>query len=353
MAEASAGDNSDDSRCLLLALNHDELGVIVDGLADPLHPVVAVALISTCKGLRTPSFQALYMLMQRHWRAAALARKASTTRPWNGRMVLPDHFRRPGWYDADSRTWVEMTCARLRGQEQLDLADIDLTADDMTTLGMILRKWLPNTPLLDLTGCHCEDAGMQAMCNGLGRGDALSLRALQLEVNDFGPAGTEALAAALLRGAMRNLETLDLSGNPIGSQGAAALAPALRKLPVLRTLVLSYCDIGDEGVTALVDGLGTDDFKALEHLSLRSEVVHGHHDHTHDHSFSDAGVDKLSAALVAGGMPTIQRSYLQGSFVKLDQIMRELVGDTGANTASPAAVRAMRADLITIIKRSL
>ena len=344
MAEASAGDNNDDSRCLLLALNHDELGVIVDGLADPLQPVVAVALISTCKGLRTPSFQALYMLMQRHWRAAALVRKACTTRPSDGRTALPRHLlRRPGWYDADSRTWVEMTCARLRGQEQLDLADIDLTADDMTTLGMILRKWLPNTPLLDLTGCHFEDAGMQAMCNGLGRGDALSLRALQLvELNDLGSAGTEALAAAFLRGAMPNLETLDLSSNPIGSQGAAALAPALRKLPVLRTLVLSYCDIGDEGVTALVDGLGTDDFKALEHLSI-----------TNNYGISDAGVDKLSAALVAGGMPTIQRSYLQGSFVKLDQIMRELVGDTGANTASSAAVRAMRADLITIIKRSL
>ena len=35
MAEASAGGSSDDdSRCLLLALSHDELGVMFDGLAD-------------------------------------------------------------------------------------------------------------------------------------------------------------------------------------------------------------------------------------------------------------------------------------------------------------------------------
>jgi len=42
---AASGSSNDDSRCLLLALSHDELGVIFDGLADPLQPVVAVALI--------------------------------------------------------------------------------------------------------------------------------------------------------------------------------------------------------------------------------------------------------------------------------------------------------------------
>ena len=42
------------SRCLLLSLSHDEMGVILDGLADPLDPGVAEALCSTCKGLRNP-----------------------------------------------------------------------------------------------------------------------------------------------------------------------------------------------------------------------------------------------------------------------------------------------------------
>ena len=40
----AASPSSNDSRCLLLALSHDELCVIFDGLADPLQPVVAVAL---------------------------------------------------------------------------------------------------------------------------------------------------------------------------------------------------------------------------------------------------------------------------------------------------------------------
>ena len=40
-ASGAASSSDDASRCLLLALSHDELGVIVDGLADPLQPVVA------------------------------------------------------------------------------------------------------------------------------------------------------------------------------------------------------------------------------------------------------------------------------------------------------------------------
>ena len=57
------------------ALSHDELGVIVDGLADPLQPVVAVALSSACLGLRTPLRAALEVLKERHARAVALCRK--------------------------------------------------------------------------------------------------------------------------------------------------------------------------------------------------------------------------------------------------------------------------------------
>ena len=61
------------------ALSHDELGVIVDGLADPLQPVVAVALSSTCLGLRTPLQAALEVLKERHARAVALCRKVKTS----------------------------------------------------------------------------------------------------------------------------------------------------------------------------------------------------------------------------------------------------------------------------------
>jgi len=246
------------------ALSHDELGVIFDGLADPLEPVVAVALSSTCLGLRTPLQAALEVLKERNARAAALSRKMKTS------------------------------CALLRDAEELDWYGKSLAADDMATLAMILST----NGLLRLQAVHLPfsrfgDAGVQALCEGLGCGAAPSLRSLGLINNQFGPAGAEALAAALHRGAMPNLMVLGLFGNPIGNQGVAALAAPLRKMPALEELILIDCKIGDEGVASLVANLGKDDFKKLEDLDLGQNQI------------TDAGVAKLVAALDAGGLPKL------------------------------------------------
>ena len=69
------------------ALSHDELGVIVDGLADPLQPIVAVALSSTCLGLRTPLRAALEKLEQQQEKAVALCRKLGVPRGLMRRTV--------------------------------------------------------------------------------------------------------------------------------------------------------------------------------------------------------------------------------------------------------------------------
>ena len=69
------------------ALSHDELGVIFDGLSDPLQPVVAVAFSSTCLGLRTPLRAALEVLRQQHEKAKALCHKVA----WG---LLQRHVRR-------------------------------------------------------------------------------------------------------------------------------------------------------------------------------------------------------------------------------------------------------------------
>jgi len=266
------------------ALSHDELGVIVDGIADPLQPVVAVALSSTCLGLRTPLQAALEVLMERHARAVALCRK------------------------------VEMSCAWLRDAEKLNWGYKGLTAADMATLAMILcTNGLPRLKALDLYGKGFGDVGVQALCEGLGRGDA-SLTWLGLGDNNFGPAGAEALATALRRGAMPKLEVLLLQGNPIGSQGMAVLAAPLRKLPALEQLVLDRCKVGNEGVASLVANLGKDDFKALERLYLGSNNI------------TDAGMTTLAAALDAGGLP------------KLTYHTHFLI----ANPASTAAVQAVQ-----------
>ena len=92
---------------------------------------------------------------------------------------------------------------------------------------------------------------------------------------------------------MPKLEELVVSANPIGNQGMAALAAPLRKLPALKVLRLSNCEIDDEGVASLVAGLGKDDFKALKELWLGYNKI------------TDAGAAKLVAAIDAGGLPKL------------------------------------------------
>ena len=168
---AAVTSDDDTSRCLLLALSHDELGVIVDGLADPLHPVVAVALSSTCKGLRTSPVleRARLILMQRHFRAVALC-----------------------------ETMV-MSCDELSYAEVLEYGD-GLDADDLATLGMIIRtSGLPRLQCLDLSRNCFGNAGLRELCKGLGCGAAPSLITVDISYNGFCLTGAEALADALLR----------------------------------------------------------------------------------------------------------------------------------------------------------
>jgi len=276
------------SRCHLLALGHDELGVIVDGLADPLQPELAVAFSSTCLGLRTLLLASLEVLKERYTRAVALCRK------------------------------FKMSCAEVRGAEFLDGVG-RLVADDAATLAMILQT--SGLPRLQQLYLGFGDTGMQALCEGLGRGASPSLRILSLAPKNLGPAGVEALAAALSRGAMPRLEVLSISDNPIGNQGVAAMAAPLRKLPALQYVGLSTCGIGDEGVASLVANLGKDDFKGLTQLYLENNLI------------SDVGCAKLIAALKAGALPA-----LEGLFDKDD-------ADRISEHASEAACAALDAAL--------
>ena len=96
----------------------------------------------------------------------------------------------------------------------------------------------------------------------------------------------------------------------------AALAAPLRELPALKTLSLSGCKIGDEGVASLVDNLGKDDFKALERLEL---------DET---NLTDKTCTTLAAALNEGAMPKLTHLYEIST-----------VDDAAADTLAQAAAR--------------
>jgi len=288
-ASGAASSSDDASRCLLLALSHDELGVVVDGLADPLQPVVAVALSSTCLGLRTPLQAALEVLKERHARAKALCVKVDQT----------DRFR-------ETRVRPPIIFAELPHETDLNWLGRNLTAGDMATLGTLL-PWMPRLHSVVLDDSSFDgDEGMQALCEGLGPGTLPALTELSIcgegpSWLGIGPAGAEALAAALRRGAMPKIEYLFLSNSKLPGDQGAALFATLKKCPALKLLDLGMCGIGDEGVASLVDKLGKDDFKALKKLDLDGNLL------------TDVGCAKLVAALSAGALPAIEEFYCKGN----------------------------------------
>ena len=66
------------------ALSHDEVGVVFEALAEPLEPHVAVALASTCRGLRVPTAAVVAELRRRNEAVKALMLKECL----NGKTLL-------------------------------------------------------------------------------------------------------------------------------------------------------------------------------------------------------------------------------------------------------------------------
>jgi len=207
------------------ALSHDELGVIFDGLADPLQPVVAVAFSSTCKGLRTPLHTGLEVLQDLHKKAKKLCRKMRTS------------------------------CAKLRDAEELKyigLGRLDskgLTADDIATLAVLLGK-MPRLRRLILSNNKFGPAGAKHLAEGI---SASSLTSLRISQNNIGDEGTKALAAAVA--ANGKFTSLYVGWCCIGDEGAKALGEAIRASSSFATLLLSRNNIGDEGVKAIAAGM--------------------------------------------------------------------------------------------------
>jgi len=251
-------------------LSHDELGVIVDGLADPLQPVVAVALSSTCLGLRTPLRAALEVLKEQHKLAVVLCSKV-------------------GW-----------SCAQLSAAVAVNWSRQGLTPDDMWILGMLMRtNALLRLEELVLYGNGFGSLGVLALCYKLHRSSAPSLRLLNLMQNNIADVGAEAFASALRRGAMPNLDTLFLNCNAIGNRSLVVLAAPLRKLPRLFRLGLSNNKFGDEGMASLFASLKQDDFSMLECLALSWNNI------------TNTGLSTLATAIRARGLPALSPEWLQ------------------------------------------
>ena len=252
------------------ALSHDELGVIFDGLADPLQPVVAVALSSTCLGLRTPLRAALVVLKERHQRALALCRS------------------------------VGLSFAGLADAEVLDWTSRRLNIEHLATLGMIIStSGLPTLQKLRIDDNDFGDEGMHAMCKDLGLGALPSAVSFCFANVDLTKTGAQSFAAALRRGAFPALCGVYFGENAMGDQGVRVLAKALRSRPTMKFVFFGACSMSDAGVAALVSDLGKDEFKQLDYLGLWSN------------NLTDIGCATLVSSLEAGDMPMLETIDLE------------------------------------------
>ena len=263
-------------------LSHDELGVIFDGLANPINPIVAVALSSTCHGLRTPLHSALALLQESHQKAVQL---------------LVRHELR------------DMRCSDLLDADEVRFGDIrGITTDEMKTLGLILRtNSFPKLNTLVLHNIRSGDTSMEYLCEGLSHFVRPSLRKLFIFTSELGPASAEAFAAALAKGSMPNLWNLGLCRNQCGDAGMKALAPALRAHPSLQALHMWGSEMGDEGVAALFDGLSQDELKSLMFVDF---------DRNH---CTDKACATLVAAVDAGAVPSLQDVLIEENVAVSDE----------------------------------
>ena len=155
---------------------------------------------------------------------------------------------------------------------------------------------------LDLSGSRLTGSSLQSAAHD----DVLAkLEILNLEGSLTSGAHTNAMWLATLLQALSdhcpNLEDLNLSNNNLGVPGASALA----KLHVSDQLYLNKTNLGDEGLTILVESL-----KAISSLELADNDIHA------------SGVSCLADAVCSGGLKLVSKIYgmldLSGNPLGLD-----------------------------------
>ena len=142
---------------------------------------------------------------------------------------------------------------RLEGNNEVHTLVLNggLSKSGAEALGSLLQGGTSALAAIDLGNSELDDASAKSIARGLGNNSMV--HTLTLQGNNIGPSGAAALAAALPNASA--LHTLDLQDNVVGSTGARAFATALsiaaEAPPALKTLMLGWNGIGDEGVAHL------------------------------------------------------------------------------------------------------
>ena len=247
----------------LAGLSDDELSVVFEHVCSTLDPRPALALIAASRSIREPLKAALVRLRLRHEQAEAL-------------LAMVD-------------VEPSMSCAQAGAATEL-LFQTDLTVAEWDVLGALVDE----LPQLSILLAGRSGVGVQRFLSGLGAGALPALYFLNLSFSDMDEAGAASLAAALGRGAIPRLRDLLLDFNPIKDAGLVALAPQLRQRPLFADLRLEGCQIGDDGLAALVAPPFSTAFKTLLLLDLKRNQI------------SDAGCAKLAEAIRGGALAALQ-----------------------------------------------
>ena len=261
----------------LCALNDDALGMISDGLCNPLEPNIIVAFSSANKGLWALNQVLLQQLKADREVAAALCRRMGMGSCGELREAKDVHWEGNGLCAADMATLGTLVpvlplLVSLRLRESSDAACADGVQQLMAKVGT-----LPALDELALSVMPVGDAGACALAHTLGRGALPRLRVLELFEADIGDAGFLVLAPALRE--LPGLEVLGLVANPFGDEGLAALvapppppagapSPPTAGLPKLVVLLLDSTQITDDGCATFISALDRGELPALEFLHL-------------------------------------------------------------------------------------
>ena len=178
------------------------------------------------------------------------------------------------------------------GQYGLDL-DFGITSDNqIKELMHILtnKKGKLWTSKLDLSGSRLTVSSLRALESAVS-GDVLAkLEDLNLEESLTSDADTNAKWLATLSDHCPNLESLDLSDNNLGVPGASAVA----KIHVCDKLHLNKTNLGDKGLTILVESL-----KVISSLKLENNDIHA------------SGVSRLADTVCSGELKLVYKYLLE------------------------------------------
>ena len=146
---------------------------------------------------------------------------------------------------------------------------------------------------LDLSGSRLTVSSLQALESAVGGDIFAKLEYLNLKGSLTSDADTNAIWLATLSGRCPNLKSLDLSNNNLGVPGASALA----KLHVSDRLYLNKTNLGDKGLSSLVERP-----KVISRLELADNDIHA------------SGVSCLADAVCSGELKLVSdQEWLKGN----------------------------------------